>query len=95
VLAQFSLSSFFAAMADVPICFFTTPSIRGTDVHGRIQEMADVFNRRVNAPDSSQVDVGYDPVTYRSIRRRYVKAPGTPDVHSCIYMYEVLIGNVD
>lgn len=90
VLAHFSLSVFFAAMADVPICFFTTPSLSTTDIYDRIQEMADVFNRQVNDLDTPEVDAGRDPAAYQSIYRRYIKAPGTPDVNSCVYMYETL-----
>lgn len=91
VVTHSSTAVLYAAMEKIDVCFFSVESILGTEEHKHAQNMAKIFGRKLNTQNKGQkIDYGKDERKYDKIMKKFVKAEGTPDINSWLYVYNTL-----
>lgn len=94
VLSHFSTSALFSVMSKKPVCFFIPKSMAKKELISKTKSAANVFGRKVNTgPPYGKIDYGKNKKRYKKIKKNYIKAEGTKEINSCVYVYEKVVNS--
>lgn len=92
VMTHMSTSVLFAVMANTPVCVFGVESMLNSMMEKKICSLANLMGVEPNiGPKFDRINYGYDKKRYKKILYNYVKSKKSPDINSCVHVYNTVV----